>query len=480
MKNKIKYISLVLIIIAFVFTACEDRTDITTPGPASTGTASFASFVAIGNSLTAGFQNNALYESSQEYSFNKMIADLVGANFVQPLMTDPGTGERVELKEFIFVNGEVASAVLIENPGLTAPSNIAYAAPYNNLGIPGAVIGDMLDTSDFAQKSVLRENPFFAYVLRNPAFGKSVIQQALTLQPTFVSLWIGNNDVLGYAASGGTRGTNATFTLPTETVVFTTYLNYIAALLADTTGVRKVVIANIPDVENIPFFTTVGPQVGASLAQAQQANPAILGLFYAATGAPGYGLAAPQDLIEGKTLVTLLGAEFAAHIGETGFTAGGDANYPFGLHPLNPFPNAYVLEPNEIATVQTAVSGFNTAIKNVATASSWGYVDINAFFDKIKESETTVGAYWIDGLPFTTKFIEGNAFSLDGVHPSSQGYAIVANEFIKVINQKFNAAIPSIDVSTIPGSLPLAKKVSFMENYRIKINPEALKYIGYF
>ena len=63
----------------------------------------------------------------------------------------------------------------------------------------------------------------------------------------------------------------------------------------------------------------------------------------------------------------------------------------------------------------------------------------------------------LDGIPFTTTFVTGGLFSLDGVHPTSRGYGIVANEFIKVINTKWGTSIPLVNVSQIPGSLILAK-----------------------
>ncbi len=61
-------------------------------------------------------------------------------------------------------------------------------------------------------------------------------------------------------------------------------------------------------------------------------------------------------------------------------------------------------------------------------------------------------------------FVTGGLFSLDGVHPTSQGQAIIANEFIKITNAKFNANLPLIDVSTIPGSLTLTGKVGLDKN----------------
>ena len=75
-------------------------------------------------------------------------------------------------------------------------------------------------------------------------------------------------------------------------------------------------------------------------------------------------------------------------------------------------------------------------------------VDVNALL-------TTLATNGLDynGIHFTSAYVEGGFFSLDGVHPTSQGYAIAANEFIKTINTKFGASIPLVDVSTVPGSL---------------------------
>ena len=66
----------------------------------------------------------------------------------------------------------------------------------------------------------------------------------------------------------------------------------------------------------------------------------------------------------------------------------------------------------------------------------------------------------------------------DGVHPTAQGQAIIANEFLKVINSKFGANYSLIDVSTIPGSIGLAKTASI--NFAKKntfIDPGFKKYL---
>lgn len=42
-------------------------------------------------------------------------------------------------------------------------------------------------------------------------------------------------------------------------------------------------------------------------------------------------------------------------------------------------------------------------------------------------------------------------FSLDGVHPNARGYAVIANEIIKVINRHYHANLPLHNPSYFPG-----------------------------
>lgn len=447
-----KLLTLFAVASLLMFVACEDRSDLTAPSSPNTGDADFSRFVTLGNSLTAGYQNGSVYESSQIYSFGKLIADQVGTSFEQPIISDPGIPGRLELKDM--------TPTIVPNAGMGEATNLSYAAPYNNLGVPGALVFDLTDETDLATKYTLRGNPYFQIVMRDQnTLGASIVKQALALQPTFVSLWIGNNDVLGYATSGGTIGTDpATYSLPTDVPTFTFLYNAIANAITDSTGARKIIAANIPDVQNIPYFTTIGPKVAASLegmgvpAMVYQQNGEIIGT----------GVASTADLKSGAVLFTLTSSSATAFLGDrTGayykindipVPAGIEIDSAFGFSPFNPWPDMFTLDPSELLITQTATSNFNQVIDGIVSANSasWALFDVNSFFDDVAN-----GGMMVDGISFTTGFILGNTFSLDGVHPTSRGYAVIANEFISVINSKFNASIPRINVSTIPSSIPL-------------------------
>ena len=134
-----------------------------------------------------------------------------------------------------------------------------------------------------------------------------------------------------------------------------------------------------------------------------------------------------------------------------------DTTKPFGLHPQNPWPDALILDASEITTTENTIAAYNSTIASLANANGFGLVDINAFLNSIRQKDFTGGIVF-NGVHFSTAFITGGIFGLDGVHPTDQGQALIANEFIKVINNKFGASIPLIDVGTVPSSIILAKR----------------------
>lgn len=475
MKNFLKAFAFIAGLILFL-SACDEYNELTAPGPVDTGSADFSSFVTIGNTVTAGYQSGSLYQSAQQYSYGKLIADVMGISFSQPLVADPGTRGRLEVES-------LDPFTLYTNPNQGAPLNLNYPAPYNNLGIPGAFAYDVLNatnsTDNFTNVYGGVPNPMFDLILRNSALQLGTqIQQAAALSPTFIILWIGWNDVLGFATSGGTSP-NA----PTDQNTFNALYNGIGATLAANIANCEYVVGNIPNIQTLPFFTTVGPQMALGIPWSQLALLAVPGLFYQEHGNTGMSTVFTDSLalLTGGSLVTLRGSSYAALVGTPSgkfyvdyeFPAlppGIDTTQAFGVHPQNPWPDALILDPGEITTATTAVTNYNNIIANLATSAGYGLADFYSLFNSIRATDFTGGTV-INGIAFTTMFVTGGMFSLDGVHPTSQGQAIIANQFIVAINDAFDANLPLIDVSTIPGSLNFMGKISF-DKYGYAIFPK--------
>lgn len=445
MKNSIK-ILLVILLPLMMFFGCKERTDLTGPKPGS-GQADFTRYVSIGNSLTAGYESSALYQSAQMYSFGNLISQQVDTHFEQPLISDPGIGGQIKV---VSLNPFVTKQEPVEGG---SPLEINYPAPYNNLGIPGIVLADVMNATSTSNS--YSHSPFIDIVLRGQG---TQFTQAQALQPTMITLWIGNNDVLGFATSGGVSPSE-----PTDAQTF----GYLYGLLADglaATG-AKVVVANIPNVTVIPFFTTVGPQF------AQNLNAHSVPGFYYQNHNFQPTVGTPAQLSDYSLLLTLISQSYLTYFGYPSGKFYADNNLPpalfgvdttkaFGLDPANPIPNALILDASEIQTAASATYAFNSAIAAAVNKypSQFALVDINTFFNNIRTSDASGGTDF-DGIMFSTTFVSGGLFSLDGVHPTAQGYAIVANEFLKTINAKFNASYELVDIANIPGSLSFAKTI---------------------
>ncbi|MDT3696934.1 MAG: hypothetical protein ROY99_11160 [Ignavibacterium sp.] len=485
MKLKVKFF-VSLFLLALIFIGCDDYSDLTpVVKDQVSGTADFTRFVTIGNSITAGYQSGTIYESAQMYSYGNLIAKQVGTDYQIPYVSDPGLGGRMEVQS-------LSPFTLFTNTSSGMPLNASYPKAYNNLGIPGALTYDVL----FARSSTTcasfvfsgSANPYFDFILR----GKGTqLEQALSLSPTFITIWIGNNDVLGYATSGGTSPAAPT-SIPQFTQLFGGIAQGIQQYKTQSGTNPGVLVGNIPNVSAIPFFTTVGPALAVNPAvkwwqirlMQQGSGLPLTGLIYAShEGGTNLGMlpykinfADSAALLSGSTLITLKGQTYAGLLGQlTGkfyrdnniaIPLGVDTTKPFGFHPQNPFPDAFVLDPDEIATSNNAVTGFNNVIAGVAQQSSFFVVDINTKFNELRAADFSGGTI-INGIPFKTTYVQGGLFSLDGVHPSSQAHGIIANEFIKVINSKFKANIPLVDVGSIPGSIFFNAKYSYQNSFPI-------------
>lgn len=443
-----------------LFTGCSEDAPSDLPKP-GLGGLTINKYVAVGNSLAAGYQSSGLYKSAQMYSYPNLLAGqlkLAGAGlgtFEQPYWPDPGNPDPKTGKaaRYVIISLADPNNPVIGPKGETvtamAPENAAtLMRPYDNLGLPGAPLAGFMDTVGTYQGG------FGPAIIRGAAgLPKSQYLSLKALSPGLVTFWLGNNDVLGFATSGGVSPST-----PTDITIFTALYGQAIDAIYTVPNV-KVVVATIPNVTTIPFFTTVGPKIGAKLA------PLGASLYYQKRTDVGVGTGTTKFTnTAGDPLVCLTGSAYASLIGTvTGkyyrdypmFYVPGvtDTTKPFGVYPTNPWPNALILDSTEIAMANAAVTDFNNVIKAKAAAKGAAVVDVNAVFTDIHKNGVL-----ISGVKYTTAYITGGLFSLDGVHPSNRGAGVVANEFIKSINAKFGTTLTGVDVASLPAlDIPLSK-----------------------
>ena len=473
--KKIILLCIALLVGAIVSGCTDSAPSGPTPG---LGGVTVTKYVAVGNSLTAGYQSNGLYESAQIYSYPNMIAQqLVKAGaplgtFEQPYWPDPGIPDPNpgtnfgKAQRYVIISFANPKAPVIGPKGeavtAPAPKNAATVLrPYDNLGIPGIPLAGFMDTTGTYQAPPLGRDAILRWT-SNAALGKSVYRQIATLKalgqtPDLVTFWLGANDVLGFATSGGVFPATGNAPTPSATFGFL-YKQALDALRGALPSAKtKIIVATIPNVTSVPFFTTVNPQVAQSLAALG------LSLYYQKHTEDSIGTGKSKLTEPYAPLITLKGSAYAALLGDTlgkyyasiGATphSGINTKFPFGLHPLNPFPNSLILDSLEQDMSATAIAAYNSTIKSVAALDTADVFDAFTFFNGVKAN-----GYSVAGETYTADYISGGLFSLDGVHPSSRGYAIVANQYILILNSKYGASIPYVDVSTIPGiPMPLGK-----------------------
>jgi hypothetical protein len=488
------------------FASCDPKID--APTPSVEGKLDLSNYIAIGNSLTAGYASNGLYLEGQKVAYPVLLAQQFklagGGEFYAPLFDADqadGTGY-LRLDGFLSPTSPILTSVPGSPNAVLGKSPLAYnsslnpdslvlksysGTKINNFGVPGIRVAD-IDVVGYGWP-----NSYFGRMLtQDEKSNKSYSSKVLEQNPTFFSCWLGNNDVLGYSTAGGA----ALIASITPKSVFEAKFSKLISDLGNLPTDPKGVLVNIPDVTSIPFFTTVGPSVKSSLPStvpafyefkfdsvfnkvaAILANPSNPGVTILDTskGSPVLTsrIATLNSLtgnFDGDVFFTLTFSPYASDLGKPKGTAwrtiiktlikqfnlpsateqaiwlhsGLDTTQAFGFSIRNPVPDVYVLNSQETTNARTAVSDFNQIIKNAAEANDLGFVDANSFLKGI-----TKGSYY-DAISTNASFLSGGVFSLDGVHLTPKGNALAANELIKAINNKYNTKITVLNPGQFKG-----------------------------
>jgi len=352
--------------------------------------ATLSRLVVVGDSLSAGYQNDSLLWYQQYHGYTKLIADQARTPLRLPLIAYPGIPNVLQL---VSLNPLVIQPAPGQSFGRLNPLVQA-----TDLAVPGAKVADALNT-----RPTFKFDNLTDFVLGLPGLftftKKSQVEWAEALHPTTVIMWLGSNDVLGSAAAG-------TDLLVTPLTDFEASYAEVMSRLAATHA--KLIVANLPDATAAAYF------IPAPILCAQ-ANVPCSALGWAA--GDYVVLPAAQALLAGT------------------------------LHP--PLPNEDVLTAQEAANLRAFTDNLNAFIASQAQAYGATLVDIHSFFNAIR-----INGYTVNGRTLTTLYL-GGLFSLDGIHPTNTGYALLANQFITTMNASLGTHIPSVNVTAVAEHDPL-------------------------
>jgi hypothetical protein len=408
------------------------------------GSGDLARYIAVGNSLTAGFMDDGLYREGQLNSYPAILAQQFklagGGEFIQPLFSEAEANGSGYLRLSGFsaagvpvltrVNTNLAVRSGVPLPG--GPKLTKFTDPnLQNLGVPGMSV---LSSTTPLYGTL---NPYYERLLADTdVLTKTYLNFISNRNHTFFSCWIGSNDVLTYATNGGEAITGNPFSGMTRTADFRDiYTSILAALTANN---AKGVVATIPDFISIPFFTTI--KVATVRAAAKAANPQYD--VYIRTGP------APADVrvAQAEDLILLSAAGSIGRLDNIG-----GVSMPHGFTAANPLTDTEVLDRAEVTEITTRTTELNTVIKELATAKGVALVDMQATFKDLLPVVNGILSIYANGAAQTPTAIANSIFSLDGVHPTPRGYAIIANEFIKAINSKYGFSITPVNPADYRG-----------------------------
>lgn len=445
--------------LACLFVACKPNVRISKT--LTTGQADFTNYLAIGNSITAGYADGSLTNSGQLNSYPQRLFEqfkLVSQNnggFVHPLL--PGNNGYPWPKKILVLRYGTCTADTVLAPvdypgaldsfGSSRFVGTLNNGQINNIAVPGIRAVDYL-VGNYALLTAAAGNPYASRFYNNTSGTplEELTFRVNTLHPTFFSLWLGANDVLGYALAGG-QGDGSGAALPAAAPFYynpndispynqfdTCYDRIVDKSIS--TGARGVLI-NVPDITALPYFTTI-PIDGLEITRQEYAD-SLQKLWGSVThkvfqtGPNNYIVTDHNGLVRQSVPGELLLMPVIDSIKCKGWGV------------TTPIPKEWVLTTEEIQNIRNAVTSYNSFIKFLADRHVLAYVDMNKFFN------TMATGYSYNGIKYSTEYISGGAFSLDGVHPTPRGQAIIANEIITVINDFYKSNMPMLDVNAYHG-----------------------------
>lgn len=422
LRSRSTWVVTSLLLVALLLVGCNDGTlnapDVTND--------MFERYVALGNSITAGFQSDGINENLQQQSYAVLLSEQMETPFQLPVIPAPGcpppltnilTGNRIG-------GTSVETCTLRETP---IPSTV------HNLAVPNAKVFDALSNLDpnaSGQPPDPSPNILTSLILG----GRSQVEAATQANPTFASVWLGNNNVLGAALVGRPQTSTAP---PRFNQEYTQVLDQLQAA-----GVNRGLLIGVADVTLSPHFSpgqaylAAEQQINALGAQASD-NWGHFEVFNScAPGAPGANTLVPFVYGFGVLFNQALQGEFVE----------------LDCDPDTAPPD--VLTPSEVLSIRQTVASYNTAIEQFAQDREWAFMNPNPVFGALYQANAADGNPANDLVPKfprpTSDQTFGRYFSEDGIHPTGDLQKVIAFLAIQAINQTYGNEGVSLEQVSIP------------------------------
>jgi lysophospholipase L1-like esterase len=390
--------------------ACHE--DGTLEPPATpTGGALMSHYVAMGNSITAGYQSAGINDSTQRQSYAHLLAVASGAPYYYQSLRGRGCAPP-------FIKNAASPQTRV-GAGTAATCDLVAPAEHpwlTNVAVPGARAIEM--TSNFASPTA--SNALTTIILGGETQAQRMAEGG---GPTLVTMWAGNNDVLGALTNSSNPGLPAAITLQAN---FNTA--YDAALDAITATGAEALVVGVVDVTNIPYTST-----GTTIWCAKTGLCGVPAAAFPATFTVNNNCA-PNAAVPGSKGDSIL-VPWSTFVPLIGAAAGGAATA------LDCSVDTKVVIPSEYAALRDAVVGFNAHIVTAAAAHGFAYWDPNPTL-LAKKTAGQIPLFPDLSQLATGVVTFGPYITLDGVHPSALAHKLIADSIAAHLNSAFGTTIP--------------------------------------
>ncbi|MFN2567418.1 MAG: SGNH/GDSL hydrolase family protein [Gemmatimonadaceae bacterium] len=392
--------------IAGVALSCDHEAEVFMPEPADD---LFRSYVAIGNSITAGVQADGINNATQRQSYAFLLAQQMRTRFAYPALAGRGCTPPI-------INWQTGQRFGTGSTSTTCDLRDAAVATdiLNNVGVPGASSNEVHSL----------ESPNHNVLTTLFLGGKTQVERALEANPSFVTIWLSGNDAFQAAATGVIVPTpNVSRGLTPIPTFIANYDRMLADLTAGAPGVKGVLISTVQTASAPLLFPVAAFE-----------NPAFLQGFSTAAGGP---VTVHPNCVGSGALVSFV---------ILGRMASGAHPRTIVCEPTAPASvgDIFILDATEQATVRTHVDAYNAHVQAKATELDFAYVDPNVVLGQFKSEGCATVFPNLAAAATASAF--GPCVSLDGVHPSPTGQARMANTIITAINAKYGTSLAPVTV----------------------------------
>ena len=395
--------------LTLIAVACESDDLFTATPPQYAGGAMFARYVSFGNSITAGIQSFGLSDSTQGLAYPVLLARAMGTPFNYPSLNKPGCPPPITN---IFTNPPTRVGGL---PDTFCALRKNVPTLLNNVAFPGASVLELLNTNYGPPQPPAAATDAYKLFLLG---GRTELQRAREVLPTFVTVWIGNNDVLGAILDTGDAGQAADITPP---ATFATQYNALMDSIDSFGSVQGGALIGVVQVTGAPYVSQ--------------------GRYYKAASASIPTLTVLDNCLDslviapGDTVRVLVPIHYGAPILEAAA-----AGTPQTLD----CSNYHVISVPEAVNMISTVVQYNATIQAAATARNWLFVDPNPLLQTLALAGAIRPFPAFPPDPNSTTAPFGTAVSRDGVHPSTSTQRLVAQSLQQAINAFYHSAIPAV------------------------------------